>query len=135
MLKIKTARRAVALILVLTAMITTFAGCGNKVEATEKGISIARSAIKVADDYLDNNISGDKADEKLEELQEKMEYVDSMPRDTDEQNDQYQADFLIQCDLVLLSHNIMFDKYGDNKYDDIIEVRNSLAERIGEKKR
>ena len=135
MLKIKTARRAVALSLVLTVIIAILAGCGNKVEATEKGISIARSAIKVADDYLDNNISGDKADEKLEELQKKMEYVDSMPRDTDEQNDQYQADFLIQCDLVLLSHNIMFDKYGDNKYDDIIEVRNSLAERIGEKKR
>lgn len=127
--------RAVFIILILAAVLTLLFGCGNKVNATEKGISIARSAIKIADDYLDNNISGDEAGKKLDELIEKMKYVDNMPTGTADEESQYLADFFIQSDLLILSHNIMFDKYGDNKYDKIIEVRNDLAASIGEKQR
>lgn len=128
-------RKTVSLILAVVMLAAILTGCGSKVEASEKGISIARSAIQIADDYLDNEITGDRAMDKLDELAEEMDYLDSMPRDTDEENSQYLADFSISCDITILSHNIMEDSFGDNKYDDIIETRNSLAESIGDNKR
>ena len=128
-------RNTVALFLALVMLVAVLTGCGGKVEASEKGISIARSAIQIADDYLDNEITGDRAMDKLDELSEKMDYLDSMPRDTDEQNTQYLADFGISTDLTLLSHEILFDKNGENRYDKIIEIRNELAKDVGEDKR
>lgn len=128
-------KRTVSLILAVLMLAAILTGCGSKVEASEKGISIARSAIQIADDYLDNEITGDRAMDKLDELSEKMEYLDSMPRDTDEENSQYLADFGISTDLTMLAHEILFDKNGENRYDKIIEIRNDLAETIGDDKR
>ena len=128
-------RRTVSMILAVVMLAAILTGCGSKVEASEKGISIARSAIQIADDYLDNEITGDRAMDKLDELSEKMEYLDSMPRDTDEENSQYLADFGISTDLTMLAHEILFDKNGENRYDKIIEIRNDLAETIGDDKR
>lgn len=128
-------KRTVSLILAVVMLAGMLTGCGSKVEASEKGTSIARSAIQIADDYLDNEITGDRAMDKLDELSEKMEYLDSMPRDTDEENSQYLADFGISTDLTMLAHEILFDKNGENRYDKIIEIRNDLAETIGDDKR
>lgn len=128
-------KRTASLILAVLMLAAILTGCGTKVEASEKGISIARSAIQIADDYLDNEITGDRAIDKLDELSEKMEYLDSMPRDTDEENSQYLADFGISTDLTMLAHEILFDKNGENRYDKIIEIRNDLAETIGDDKR
>lgn len=128
-------KRITLLVLPILTIAMILVGCGSKVNATDKAISVGRSAIEIADEYLDNNCTADSALRDLEALSEKMEYVDSMPNGTSEEQSQRTADFGVQSALVVLSHEIMMDKYQNDRYDDIVDARNEIAELIGEDKR
>lgn len=125
----------VLLALPILTIVLVLIGCGSKVNASDKAISVGRSAIEIADKYLDNDCTADEALQRLDELSAKMEYVDSMPNGTSEEQSQRIADFCIECDLVILSHEIMMDKFDNDRYDSIVEVRNDIAEAIGEDER
>lgn len=128
-------KQLTTLVLMILIIVALLAGCGSKVNATDKAISVGRSAIEIADEYLDNDCTADSALRDLDELSEKMEYVDSMPNDTSEEQKQRTADFGVQSALVVLSHEITMDKFHNDRYDDIVDARNKIAELIGEDKR
>ena len=77
---------------------------------------------------LDNNQSAHDALDRLDELKEKMEYVDS----EDASKPTHSADYSVSSDLVLLSHEITFDSIDHDRYDKILEKRNDIAKTIGE---
>ena len=105
--------------------------CGKKTKCSGQAVSVGKSAIEAADDYLDNNQSAHDALDRLDELKEKMEYVDS----EDVSKPTHSADYSVSSDLVLLSHEITFDSIDHDRYDKILEKRNDIAKTIGEKKR
>lgn len=128
-------KRIAFLVLPILTIVMFLVACGSKVNATDKAISVGRSAIEIADEYLDNNCTADSALRDLEALIEKMEYVDSMPTGTAEEQSQHSADFGVESYLVILNHDILMDKYHNDRYDDIVETRNNIAELIGEDRR
>lgn len=119
----------------LLAAALTSCGGGSNVKASEKAVSIGKSAIAIADDYLDNNVSSDVAVSRLESLNEKMEYVDNLPEDTAEERAVRTADFSVSVSLTILCHDITMDSIDNGHYSQIKESRNKLAKEIGEKAR
>lgn len=116
------------------ALMSTLVACsGSDPKASDKAISVGKQAIVTVDDYLDGNITYDEADNKLSELYDDMSYVSDM--DEDDEHKAY--DSSIEVDLLTISHNVTMDHFqGSNEtYDDIMESRNELAEKIGEKDR
>ena len=126
MLKIKTARRAVALILVMAAMIAALAGCGTKSRASEEAISAGQNAIAVVDRYLDGIVDADEAVKKLDSLCRKMDYLDDMTSE----DDHFYADHLIKGRISSLSTFVYLEDFAKIK-----STRNELAADVGEKKR
>lgn len=116
---------------VLLATCLLLCSCGKKTKCSGQAVSVGKSAIEAADDYLDSNQSAHDALDRLDELKEKMEYVDS----EDASKPTHSADYSVSSDLVLLSHEITFDSIDHDRYDKILEKRNDIAKTIGEKKR
>ena len=121
---------------VLLTVCLLLCSCGKKTKCSGQAVSVGKSAIEAADDYLDNNrgvfeIYTEDALGRLDELKEKMEYVDS----EDVSKPTHSADYSVSSDLVLLSHEITFDSIDHDRYDKILEKRNDIAKTIGEKKR
>lgn len=116
------------------ALLSAMTACsGSEPKASNKAISVGSQVIATVDDYLDGNITYDEADNKLSELYDDMSYVSDM--DEDDEHKTY--DLSISIDLLTISHNVTTDHFhGTNEtYDDIMEARNELAEKIGEKDR
>jgi len=114
-------------------IISTFVGCSANIKASDKAISVGKQAIAVADDYLDGSLTYNAASDKLDDLKEQMKYVDDL-----KQGDENKAaDFSVSSGITILSSAIFSDSIGssDDTYNKIVEARNSLAEKIGEKKR
>ncbi len=116
---------------VLLTVCLLLCSCGKKTKCSGQAVSVGKSAIEAADDYLDNNQSAHDALDRLDELKEKMEYVGS----EDVSKPTHSADYSVSSDLVLLSHEITFDSIDHDRYDKILEKRNDIAKTIGEKKR
>lgn len=121
-------------VLLCVLLLLTMNACSGKgANASDKAISVGKSAVEVVDNYLDNKIDGKEAGEKLDELYAEMEYVDDLPQD-----DEHKAhDFLISSDILSLSTKMIWVDYDEDSeaYDEILETRNELAESIGIKKR
>lgn len=120
-------------ILVILALAIILSGCSGGTKASNKAVSVGKQAVSVADDYLDGKLTYDEADEKLDELSDEMDYVDDM-----KQGDKNKAaDFSIQANIVRLSSGIFNDSISgtDETYDSVVDTRNSLADKVGEKKR
>lgn len=127
--------KKIMVLLVVIMLTITLAACGTN--ASDKAVSVAKSAIEIADKYLDNEISYSEASEAIDELEEDMEYVDDMPEDTADETKQHTADFSISVDLTVLSLSFFNDNYDNTSetYDKVIEARNKLADDAGLKKR
>ncbi len=109
------------------------AGCGGGSKASAKAVSVAKSAVEVADDYLDGRLSYSQADAKLDQLKEEMAYVDDL-----KQGDENKAsDFSISVSITLLSTDIFHDSVNktSESYNKVIETRNDLAKAAGLSKR
>jgi len=120
-------------LLIILLFVLSLTACSSDTKASEKAISVAKSAIEVADNYLDNKISKDEADSQLSSLKSDMSYVDDM-----EQNDEHKAtDFSISSSITMLSTNIFHDSLDSTNetYDKILETRNDIAEKAGLEKR
>ena len=109
---------------VLLAACLLLCSCGKKTKCSGQAVSVGKSAIEAADDYLDNNQSAHDALDRLDELKEKMEYVDS----EDASKPTHSADYSVSSDLVLLSHEITFDSIDHDRYDKILEKRREKAQ-------
>lgn len=117
----------------VAAMLLCTNGCsGGGTALSDKALSVAKQAVEVADAYIDMEIDSDEAEEKLDALEEEMEYSFDLAID-----DEHKADYTISVDLTLLSSAISNDSYDNTSesYDKVVEARNSLAEDAGLKKR
>ena len=126
-------RRFFIIVFSIILVLLTFSSCGGKTKASDKAISVAKSAIGVADDYLDSKLSYSEASEKLSKLKDEMEYVDNL-----ETGDAHKAaDFSISTSITLLSSDIFNDslKGSSDTYDKILKARNDLADKAGLSKR
>ncbi len=123
----------------LCASMLLACACGStkSTSATAKGVSVAQQAIDAIDGYLDGKTSSDSARDKLDELKDEMDYVDDLPRDTVQEEQQYAADWSIKLDLTTAGSRILLDSYdGDNEsFDEVVNVRNLIAEAAGLEKR
>lgn len=124
-------KKLLVLLLILIFVPFTITACCKK--ASDKAITVAKSAVDIADGYLDYEITYSEASNAIDELQEDMEYVDNLA-----QNDKNKAkDFGISTDLLSLSSSLLIDDYQDTSesYDKVVEARNRLAEDAGLKNR
>ena len=116
----------------VAAMLLCTNGCsGGGTALSDKALSVAKQAVEVADAYIDMEIDSDEAEEKLDALEEEMEYTDDLPAGDKS------GDYVISTDLTLISHAILMDSIDNTSesYDKVVEARNSLAEDAGLKKR
>ena len=110
-----------------------FSSCKKENGASEKAISNGKAVIEIADDYLDKEIDAGVAREKIQAIYEDMSYVETM----DKNDENYSADFYISTDILLIDSSILNDSIKTNaeRYDAIVDARNSLADKTGIKKR
>lgn len=127
--------KKITLSLCILTVLFLLTACGTN--ASDKAVSVAKSAIEIADKYLDNESTYSEVSEAIDDLKEDMEYVDDMPEDTADEMKQHTADFSISVDLTVLSLSIWTDNYDNTSetYDKVLEARNKLAEDAGLKKR
>lgn len=122
-------------IILCAVMILLMCSCSSsgEVSATDKGISIAKEAVGVADLYLDGIYDYSMAIDQLNALDSETSYVENLPNDTSEERKQRTVDLLISTNISLLSSKILNHSVSndDNKYDEIVEVRNELASAVG----
>ena len=123
-------KKLCAVLLVIIVFALTACGSTN---ASSKAVSIAKTAIEVADKYLDSKITAKEATEKLDELTAEMEYVDELT--TEDKNKV--ADFSISSSILILSSSITIDDYKETSdtYEKVVEARNVLAKHAGLRKR
>lgn len=130
-------KKTAVLCCTLAAAALLAGGCSKSVDASDKAVSVAKQAIEVVDQYLDGETDGSEASDKLDELKEKMEYVDDMPTGTSKEKRQHTADSSVATDIFILSADIVLDKHDADvdSYDELVSKRNELAEKIGEDER
>ena len=117
--------KRIALFTLAVVMLLSLAACGGA-KGSEDAISIGKNAISVADRYLDGNMTADAARDKLEDLLDRMDYLDDMSAE----DEWYYEDHLIRSYISSLDTYILIDDYGK-----IESVRNDLASKVGENKR
>lgn len=118
-------KKTVSLILAVVMLAGMLTGC-NSVNASEEAVSIGMNAISVADRYLDGSMDADDAIKKLDDLYDRMEYVDDLTPD----DEYYHYDFGVRAHISSLRTYIYLDDYAKIK-----STRNELAKDVGEDKR
>lgn len=99
---------------------------------SEKMYSYGESAIKVIDDYLDNEINYDTAHDKLDGLQSSSKWY----LDSDESiKKEYNSDFFVCTEIGLLDSALFLEHSGASTYSELLESRNNLAEELNISKR
>lgn len=117
----------------LCAVLLLTVGCSGGSKASDNAVTAAKSAVSIADNYIDNTLSESDARNKLDALEEDMAYVKDLPQD-----DKNKAgDFSVATGLTVLSSSILTDSISNDSksHDKVIEARNTLAGYAGEKKR
>ena len=66
-------KKILSTLAVLLTVCLLLCSCGKKTKCSGQAVSVGKSAIEAADDYLDNNQSAHDALDRLDELKEKME--------------------------------------------------------------
>lgn len=116
--------------LFITIIALSLTGCsGNdNPKASDKAISCAKEAIEIAEGYLTYDIDFKEAKNRLDELQEDMEYVSTMSKE----EECYYPDFSINSKLISLSIALVSDNYDGNSetYDEIQGIIVDLQEYI-----
>ncbi len=100
-------------------------------------ISVAKSAIETVDKYIDGEISFDLINDEFDLYLKELDYVKDYVAKTDLEQEDLAKDFDIHSYILLLSSNVLIygNHKGSDKYKDVIESRNELAEAIGMEKR
>lgn len=124
-------KKSLSVAAVLLAACLLLCSCGKKTKCSGQAVSVGKSAIEAADEYLDNDRSAESATNRLEELREKMDYVNT----EDSTKSSHFSDYSVSTDLLMLSHEITMDSFDHDRYDKIVQKRNDIAKTIGEKKR
>lgn len=125
-------KRVIVLCLAVLLLLTA---CSSKKSKTKWPMSeqhekYGRRALEITDAYLDFEITAKEAHERLGELKAAE---DTLPEDASE--DEHLGNFLIVSSVSNLYHHFFFVSYGRKPASDILEMRNSLAELLGEKER
>ena len=121
-----------AIILVgVLIIVTLHNGVANNLN--EQYFQYALQAIEIADQYLDYKITATEAAIMIESLRQRESELPSIDSD----DDNYFVHRGITSDVMYLSHDLQIPQFdpSSEKYNDILERRNELAEVIGEKKR
>lgn len=123
------------LVLILAVALLLTACSGAKATASAKAVSLAKQAVEAMDGYLNGSMSYAEAHDTVEEVAGKMEYTSSYkaPDWTEEQR----TDWLIHSELISVAHDLIMDNYQGTpeRYNEIAESRNKIAEYIGLGKR
>lgn len=125
-------KRWVFVIGIFLALISA-SSCGTENRtASAKAISIGEQVLETVDGYLDGTISYDRSKEKINSLLTDMNYLD----DQTTENDHCIADKSIRTSISSISTSLTYDNFKNDSdsYDRLLEHRNNLAEKIGEKK-
>ena len=67
--------KRITMLALAVVMLLSLVACGGA-DGSEDAISVGKNAVSVADRYLDGNMSADDARDKLEDLLERMDYLD-----------------------------------------------------------
>lgn len=107
--------------------------CGSRggADLSDAHYNYGVKAVEIADEYLDFSISAEEAHNKIAELSGSK---DILP-DTEYGDSQHAGNSSIEHDVTMLSHELLMIWTGDGSYDDLLDIRNSLAETVGEKER
>lgn len=121
------------ILLICVMVLMALSGCKKEKTASEKAISVGKKVIETVDGYLDKKLDYDQARQKIKELEDEMEYLDE--RDHDDKY--YSSDLLVSSSITMVQSKILSDKMdsSSDSYDKLVESRNELAKKIGEKKR
>ena len=116
-------------LVVFLVVLSLFSNGGCPKDMSGHDYQIGLKAIEIVDDYLDMEISFDKAHDELDSLKYKLD-AQSLDRD----DEYYMENFSLGVDLLGLSSAILNDSVMAN-YDSILERRNDLAKSLNESKR
>jgi len=115
-------KRTVLLILFLVSALLVAACNDNNLKPSKKAVSCAKSAIEVANQYLDRELDYTGTIDQLEELLDDMEYVDDLSDDDENKV----ADFSIQSNILILSTSITRDNH-ENDRDSFSDVEKAIS--------
>lgn len=121
-------KRTVILLLFLVSALLMAACNDSNLKPSKKAVSCAKSAIEVANQYLDRELDYIGAIDQLGKLLDDMEYVDDLSDDDENKA----ADFAIQCDILILITSITTDNLENDSdsYSDVEEAIGSLKKDI-----
>lgn len=123
------------LVLITTAFLITLSlfGCGESTPISEQHYSYGKKAVEIVDQYLDYKISAAEVSSSLSELQKRE---DELP-EHEYGDDDHANNYHVEINTFLVSRKIENQKYSPSSesYTDILELRNKIAEAIGEKTR
>lgn len=124
-------KKIISLLLVLIFALSLTA-CGEKGKPEELNESLynyAINAVETADDFLDGNMSVEKAESKISSI---MLYTDSYQSIEDGNS---VDDVCVSMDIFFLKHELYLYRTGDGSKEKITEKRNDLAEAINKSTR
>lgn len=124
-------KKVVSVVMVFTMLL----GCADAAVQKylrEDSYEIGMEALAVADEFLNGDIEADKAEEQLNKLENKAKNLEFSENESSEES----FNSIMATDISLIALNIsMYDSpYGSVTKADVKEVRNVLADMLGEKK-
>ena len=126
-------------ILLVIFMTISITACGTPDGFTDESYRIALDALDITDQYIDAEIDSDSAIEKIDRLKSLLNIEES---NYDGGDSEVESNlFMLSSDLRSLTVNIRSHNYEsgslleDFELSDLIDCRNELAERVGEKTR
>lgn len=126
-------KKALSITLILLLILSALSGCGSKSKTSDEMTTVAKGILEAADKYLDNQISAEDAVNRLNELQDSLGFLGDKEKNTDPEENS--ANLLIMMELSALISKIAVDEVSGDKADEITEIRNVIAETVGEKTR
>ena len=130
-------KRLTALLLIFSlAAALCSCGGGKPDDMSDAMYQIGKNALGVADQYIAGEITGDDAYDRLEEFYEQAEAQTKKEKEDlgveSLYGTEYEADYFVETDILLLLHDVGFAKYGSGPMSDVKESRDDLAEDLGE---
>lgn len=128
------------LLFITIAFFLLFTGCsgeekGKPDKTSDRMYKLGIAALEAADEYLDGNIDGDEAEDRLDNTY--MYAGFQIESDKEELGSdtlfgtKFANDELIYHDILLLQRTIFEKNHGTGTKSDIVDMRNSLAKRLG----
>jgi|GEM_PF-1288228 len=125
-------KKTSVLLVILSVLILVGCASGGRPEnMSDMAYDIGMDALKLADRYLDDAISVDSAHSQMENLHTRADKQSDASVDKKE----YVRDLGISHSILMLQVSLSSKMYGRGTTADVLAARNSLAEKLGEKKR